>query len=93
MKDFIKIPKRFDYSVSSDFNAAVTSALANVGEDKKVTLDCAEMEYLDSAGIGLIVMAHKRAVNSQCRIAIINTKPAAREILLLANLQKLIDIR
>jgi anti-anti-sigma factor len=93
MRDFIKIPKRFDYSVSSDFNTAVGSALANVGEDKKITLDCVDMEYLDSAGIGLIVMAHKKAINNQCRIVIINTKPAAREILLLANLQKLIDIQ
>ena len=93
MSEFIKIPKRFDYSVSSDFNAAINTALTEAGDDKKITLDCSEMEYLDSAGIGLIVMAHKKALNNQCRVAIINTKPSAREILLLANLQKLIDIQ
>ncbi len=93
MSDIIKIPKRFDYSVSSDFNTAVGAALTNAGENKKITLDCSEMEYLDSAGIGLIVMAHKKAINNQCRIVIINTKPSAKEILLLANLQKLIDIQ
>jgi anti-sigma B factor antagonist/stage II sporulation protein AA (anti-sigma F factor antagonist) len=93
MSKFIKIPKRFDYSVSSDFNSAVGAALADIGADKTVTLDCSEMEYLDSAGLGLIVMAHKKALSHQCRVAIINTKPSAREILLLANLQKLIDIQ
>ena len=92
MSEFIKISKRFDYSVSSDFNAAVSAALAGAKPNEKITLDCAEMEYLDSAGIGLIVMAHKKATSNQCRIAIINTRPSAKEILLLANLQKLIDI-
>lgn len=93
MSQAIKIPKRFDYSASSEFNAAVSAAIEDAGENKIITLDCSQMEYLDSAGIGLIVMAHKKAISRQCRIAIINAKPSAKEILLLANLQKLIDIQ
>jgi len=93
MSDAIKIPKRFDYSVSSDFNTAVGVALARASEGEEIVLDCAQMEYLDSAGIGLIVMAHKKALSAKCRIAIINAKPSAKEILLLANLQKIIDVQ
>ena len=93
MSKVISMPKRFDYSVSSDFNAAVALALANEGDNKKIILDCAQMEYLDSAGIGLIVMAHKKSLSNQSCVVIINVKPSVKEILLLANLQKLIDIQ
>ncbi len=85
----IKMPKRFDYSSSSTFNQDVLSALE--GADV-ITLDCAEMEYIDSAGIGLLVMAQKKAQSRQSKIAIANLQSTPREILKLANLQKIIEI-
>lgn len=89
----IKMPKRFDYSASGEFNGAVIAALNAAPQKKQILLDCLQMDYIDSAGIGLLVMAHKKAQSQQTSIAIINIKPSAREILMLANLQKLIDIQ
>lgn len=88
----IRMPKRFDYSASGEFNNTVSSALSSGGE-KQILLDCSQMDYIDSAGIGLLVMAHKKATANQATISIINIKPSAKEILSLANLQKLIDIK
>lgn len=85
----IKMPKRFDYSSSAEFNAKVADALNNTGT---ITLDCIELEYIDSAGIGLLVMAHKKAQARQSKLAMVNLKTAPKEILQLANLQKIIDI-
>ena len=51
------------------------------------------MDYIDSAGIGLLVMSHKKAQANHKVIIIINIKQSAREILTLANLQKLIEMR
>lgn len=93
MSEVIKMPKRFDYSASSEFNTAVSAAIDAAQDDKNIVLDCAQMEYLDSAGIGLMVMAHKRATSRQCRVSVLGAKPTVKEILLLANLQKLIDIQ
>jgi len=92
MTETIQIPKRFDYSASSEFNALLTVLLTSA-EKKQIFLNCSNTDYIDSAGIGLLVMAHKKAVANQSSIIIINVKPAIREILLLANLQKLIEIR
>lgn len=53
----IKMPKRFDYSSSAEFNGAVASAMDKSGV---VTLDCTDLDYIDSAGIGLLVMSQKK---------------------------------
>jgi len=88
--DVIKLPKRFDYSSGSEFNAAIIKALES---HKVVTLDCSELDYIDSAGIGLMVMANKRVLSKNSKMVITNLRSSPREILLLANLQKLIEIR
>ena len=85
----IKMPKRFDYSSSVEFNSQIPTALEGSGA---ITLDCSALDYIDSAGIGLLVMAQKKAQSHQEKIAIVNLKAAPKEILQLANLQKIIDI-
>ncbi|MES2825743.1 MAG: STAS domain-containing protein [Pseudomonadota bacterium] len=92
--NIIKMPKRFDYSASAQFNAVFAESLAGVSsDDKTILLDCMGMDYIDSAGIGLLVMSHKKAKVANTKIALINLKSQAKEILQLANLQKLIEIR
>jgi anti-anti-sigma factor len=85
----IRMPKRFDYSSSMEFNAKITDILQNANS---ITLDCIELEYIDSAGIGLLVMSQKKAQAQQSKLVMINLKTAPKEILQLANLQKIIDI-
>lgn len=92
MTTAIKMPKRFDYSASYEFNDLIASKLAELNGGSAV-LDCSDMSYIDSAGIGLLVMAHKKAMAVNSRIELIGVKPAIKEIFLLANLQKLIQIK
>ena len=93
MTNTIKMPKRFDYSASGEFNTAISAALGEDASDQKIQLDCIHMDYIDSAGIGLLVMAHKKAMSKGVSIEIIHAKGATKEIFLLANLQKLISIK
>lgn len=85
----IRMPKRFDFSSSSEFNSAIANALEKPGA---ITLDCTDLEYIDSAGIGLLVMSQKKAQSRHSKLMMTNLKPAPKEILGLANLQKIIDI-
>jgi len=91
MPHIIKMPKRFDYSASEEFNTKVNAGLH--AEAQAIILDFFNMDYIDSAGIGLLVMAHKKTLGSSSAISIIHCKPVLKEVLLLANLQKLIDIK
>jgi anti-anti-sigma factor len=89
-EDVIRMPKRFDYASGFEFNAALSVAMDKYQEIK---LDCARLEYIDSAGIGLLVMANKKAQSADVKLVIINLHSTPKEILQLANLQKLIEIR
>ena len=92
--NIIKLPKRFDYSANEEFIADITAALeSKTHESRVIMLDCSQMDYIDSAGIGLLVLSHKKAEAENSKICVINLKASAREILFLANLQKLIDIK
>jgi anti-anti-sigma factor len=86
----IRMPNRFDYSSGSEFNAALSVAM---DQYREVMLDCSGLEYIDSAGIGLLVMANKKVQAKNVKLMIINLHSAPKEILQLANLQKLIEIR
>jgi anti-anti-sigma factor len=92
MSNFIHLPKRFDYHAMSEFNTAL-NALIDGKQHTKIFLDATMMEYIDSSGLGLLVMAYKKIQENHSTMTIINLKPSAREILLLANLQKIIDIK
>jgi len=85
----IRMPKRFDYASNIEFNSQIAAALEHSGT---ITLDCMDLDYIDSAGIGLLVMSHKKAQARQSKIVMINLKDAPHEILQLANLQKIIDL-
>jgi anti-anti-sigma factor len=86
----IKLPSRFNYSSSGEFNSEIEKAMENPGE---IRIDCNALEYIDSAGIGLLVMSQKKVGARGGKLIIENIKNAPREILFLANLQKIIDIR
>jgi anti-anti-sigma factor len=86
----IKLPTRFSYSSSGEFNEAIDKAIAAPGE---IRIDCSALEYIDSAGIGLLVMSQKKAQSRGGKLVAEHLKAGPREILLLANLQKLIEIR
>ena len=90
MSDTIKLSKRFDYSSGADFNAAIATATQH---HKLVTIDCSGMDYIDSAGIGLLVMATKQAQSQNAKLVMTNLQATPREILQLANMQKIIEIR
>ena len=85
----IRMPKRFDYSSSTEFNSRLADSLETASA---ITLDCSDLDYIDSAGIGLLVMSQKKAQARQAKLAMTNLKSAPKEILQLANLQKIIDI-
>jgi anti-anti-sigma factor len=90
LKDTIKLPKRFDYSSSAEFNGEFLEISLDI---KTIYLDCSNLDYIDSAGIGLLVMAYKKAQANGAKLIITNLKQTPREILNLANLQKLIEFK
>lgn len=84
------MPRRFDYGFNYEFHQAIDNLIKN-DASTQIVLDCEAMEYIDSVGIGLLVMAQKKVHAVQKSIAMIHLTPNVREVLVLTNLQKIIQ--
>ena len=84
----IRMPQRFDYSSGPEFNQAMSSQPFG----HNIVLDCSDMDYIDSAGLGLLLIAHHRLQDSDTRIMLCGLKATPRKIIEMANIQEYIDI-
>jgi anti-anti-sigma factor len=56
------------------------------------TLDCAEMAYISSSGLGLLVALQQRLARRGNRALLLNLNPHIRELLALAGLDRILAI-
>ncbi len=88
----IRIPERFDFSFHKNFNESTDVALKD-NQVSLISLDFSQVNYLDSAALGMVVYLHKKATAANKKIQIANASGIAEEILKVANLNKIIDIK
>lgn len=88
--DTIKMPKRFNYSCINDFNEQFSKLAVNA---MTIYLDCENIEYIDSAGIGILVMTQKKAKSMNIKLVMTRLRDSIRDVLELANLQKIIEFK
>ncbi len=69
------------------FHDAMTQAKKT--SPRLIILDLEELVHLDSAGLGLLAVAHKNLTSMGIGLAIANTQKTVREILLLTNMDKM----
>jgi anti-anti-sigma factor len=87
----LQIPERFDFGYHKEFTEQYQSLL----EDKTITniaLDFSKVGYLDSSALGMMVLFQKKAKNQNVSVRIRGAKESAREILQIANFDRLFDI-
>ncbi len=62
-----------------------------IHETKRLVLDLAEMTYLDSFGLGVLVGAHLSAKRQQRQLRLINMSPQARQLVQVTHLTYLLE--
>ncbi len=85
----IKVNGRFDFNDHQDFRAAYEC----VQKDASFTLDMADTEYMDSSALGMLLMLREHAGGEGANIRITNCRDELKNVLTIANFQKLFDIR
>lgn len=88
----IRIPERFDFSCHKKFNEDTDAALKNA-QINLIQLDFSQVNYLDSAALGMVVYLHKKAASVNKKVQITNASGVAEDILNVANISKIIEIR
>jgi anti-anti-sigma factor len=87
----LQIPERFDFGYHREFTDQYQTLL----EDNSITgiaLDFSRVGYLDSSALGMMVLFQKKAKGKSVSVRIRGAKDSAKEILQIANFDRLFDI-
>jgi anti-sigma B factor antagonist len=57
-----------------------------------LVLDCSELEYISSAGLGILIEAHKRLLAAGHGLTLANLVPRVRNVFAYAGLDRLLKI-
>ena len=66
------------------------AALSQV--DSPMTLDCSALEYISSAGIGVIMETYKRLLKGGHRLVLVQMTPKVRNVFRFAGLDRVLQI-
>lgn len=79
---------RFDFSSHREFRNACEEVLQ--AEDvSEIEVDFSRVEYLDSSALGMLLLLREKANNVNMRVTLANCKGIVRQVLEVANFQKL----
>ena len=82
---------RFDFNSHRDFREATEVVLAD-STVKLLHVDLAEVEYLDSSALGMLLMLRDKVKASNRRVSLVNCRGPVKQVLEIANFAKLFEV-
>jgi len=82
----ISVPSRLDITTHKEFGEAYKDKLGPVSS---CIVDMAEVEFLDSSALGMLVMFRENAVAKDVDISIVNCRPSVKKIFAAVNFDRL----
>ncbi|WP_395338611.1 STAS domain-containing protein [Ningiella sp. W23] len=87
----LQVPERFDFSYHKEFTEQYQSII-NTDSVTNIALDFSRVSYLDSSALGMMVLFQKKAKSKNIKVRIRGAKESAKEILTIANFDRLFEI-
>lgn len=91
-KASIKIPQRFDMTTLTGFRQAYVDALNNM-EAKLIEVDLADVEFIDSSGLGALLLLRERVANAERKLTLINCQPFVMKVMKSVNFNRLFEMK
>ncbi len=88
----IDLKGHVDLFSSRSMRSAILEAI-NTGNVPRVAINLTEVDYIDSSGIASLVEGLQLARSKKCRLVLFGLQRDAREVLELARLDKVFEIR
>ena len=82
---------RFDFNSHRDFREATEGVLANA-EVQALNVDLAQVEYLDSSALGMLLMLRDKIKASNRSVSLVNCRGPVKQVLEIANFAKLFEV-
>jgi HptB-dependent secretion and biofilm anti anti-sigma factor len=79
-KATIVLNGRFDFSTHSEFSNCYSSAIVN-GNVSEVDVELGNVEYLDSAALGMLLLLSERAKIANKSVALVNPNEMVAQVL------------
>ena len=87
----LELAGEVDAATAPLLDAKITEAVgAGVAE---VVVACAELGFIDSSGLSVLVASHKRLRGTGCQLVVESPPPAAQRLFEIAGLDRVLDIR
>ncbi len=83
---------RFDFNSFRDFRSGYERALEVEGT-RLLIVDMQDVQYIDSAALGILLLMRDRANSANCAVELHNLRGVAKEVLEIANFQKIFTVR
>lgn len=86
----IRLLGRFDFNSHGDFREAIDTALASPAT--AIVVDFAEVDYVDSSALGMLLMLRDRAKSAVREVTLVGCRGVVKQVLDIANFGKLFSI-
>ena len=86
----VKLHGRFTFDSHKEFRSAFGEHLA--GKGKEIAIDFSAVDYMDSAALGMLLLARERAGEQGKTVALTNCRGPVKAVLDIANFQRLFAI-
>ncbi len=87
---YVKVAGEIDIFNSTQFKEALLDMIKDVKLDLK--MDCAELNYIDSTGLGVLIAILKKVKTYDGEIYLTNIKPSLAKLFRITNLDKVFII-
>lgn len=86
----IRLLGRFDFNAHREFRDAIEEALNKDG--REVSIDLSGVDYLDSSALGMLLMLRDKAKSANKTVILTGSQGAVKQVLDIANFNKLFAI-
>lgn len=90
--EIVRIEGRFDFAAHREFRETLKAALANE-RTKEVLIDLSATDYIDSSALGMLLLSLENAKAAGKSLALDRPTGAVKQVLDIANFQRLFSIR
>ncbi len=87
----VKVTGELDHHSAVDVREHVDHELT-CGQAKNLIFDFADLEFMDSSGIGVVIGRYKMVTSMGGKVAIAGAKPGVDRILLLSGIHKIMPV-
>lgn len=88
----VKLSGELDLVTAESAREAIDSELENFGRVKNLVLDLADVKFIDSSGLGMLLGRYKKISDRGGKLVAYGVQPAVQRVLQMAGMTKIINI-